>query len=308
MKTPGILVAAFMICLAASFMSYALGETIGKNADEPAKNSESARPVTRYPSAVSLYHENYFLLGSAGDEELYGTGINGRYSKFQISIAYRVLMWTKESDGTGLYFAYTQKSLWDLLNYNKSSPFIESNYSPELFFKFDLENKNIFGVQIERLRYVRLGLYEHESNGLDDSRGLDSRGWDRGYIEAEYFLAGRYLSVVPKIWWIYHAADENPDIARYLGYGQLTVKSVFGIYNVCELTLMAAARKGTSLDAKKGNIELTMILGSFRYHYRDFDSVLPMGLYFQFFTGYGETLLQYNRTNRVFRIGLSFIN
>jgi phospholipase A1 len=294
--------------LATLFMAAAVTAQAAEEPAQPPKESVPARPVTRYPVPISLYHDNYFLLGNAGDAELYGTGTNTQYSKFQISISYRMFLWTKRADTTGLYFAYTQKSLWDLLNYRKSSPFIESNYSPEFFYKFDLENRTVLGINFERLTYIRAGLWEHESNGLDDTRGPDSRSWDRGYLELEYLLAGRYLSVVPKFWWIYHAGGENSDIARYLGYGQITLRSVIPVGDVLDLGLTAAARKGTSPDAKKGSLEFTVVLGSFRYHYREGDTVVPMGLYFQFFTGYGETLLQYNRTNRVFRAGFSFIN
>jgi phospholipase A1 len=294
--------------MAALLMASAATANAAEEPAQPPRDSAASRPVTRFPVPISLYHDNYFLLGTTGDRELDGTGVNTRYSKFQISIAYRMFLWTKREDTTGLYFAYTQKSLWNLLNYKQSSPFVESNYSPEFFYKVDLENRTVLGINFERLTYIRAGLWEHESNGLDDTRGPDSRSWDRGYLELEYLLAGRYLSVVPKFWWIYHAAVENHDIARYLGYGQITVRSVIPAGDVLELGFSAAARKGTSPDAKKGSIELTVVLGSFRYHYREGDTVVPMGLYFQFFTGYGETLMQYDRTNRVFRAGFSFIN
>jgi outer membrane phospholipase A len=94
---------------------------------QPAGESAASRPVTRFPVPISLYHDNYFLLGTNGDAELDGTGINTRYSKFQFNIACRMFLWTKREDATGLYFAYTQKSLWNLLNYKQSSPFVESN-------------------------------------------------------------------------------------------------------------------------------------------------------------------------------------
>ena len=92
-----------------------------------------------------------------------------------------------------------------------------------------------------------------------------------------------------------------------MGYGQLTLKSVIGIKELFELTLMATGRSGSSPDPKKGSIELTMIVGSLQYDYRNRGTMVPLGLFIQYFSGYGETLLQYDKFNRVLRAGFSYL-
>lgn len=270
------------------------------------ENAESGSSY-RFPDPVSLYHYNYFLFGTSTDKEINGTGINGQYCKFQISIAYRIFLWSGLKDDTGLYIAYTQKSLWDLFNFKNSSPFIESNYSPEFFYRIDLYEKTKLGIYFKRLKYIQLGGWQHESNGLGGNQAADSRSWDRGYFEFEYSLLDRYLIAIPRLWWIYNVGDENTDIAQYMGYGQLTLKSVIGIKELFELTLMATGRSGSSPDPKKGSIELTMIVGSLQYDYRNRGTMVPLGLFIQYFSGYGETLLQYNKFNRVLRAGFSYL-
>ena len=164
----------------------------GKTWNRQGKRGE--RVIVRFPDPVSLYHYNYFLFGTSTDKEINGTGINGQYCKFQISIAYRIFLWSGLKDDTGLYIAYTQKSLWDLFNFKNSSPFIKSNYSPEFFYRIDLYEKTKLGIYFKRLKYLQLGGWQHESNGLGGNQAADSRSWDRGYFEFEYSLLDRYRS------------------------------------------------------------------------------------------------------------------
>ncbi len=68
---------------------------------------------------LTFHRSNYVLTGFTQATQV----------KFQFSFKYD--FWPSTSHHT-VYLAYTQKSLWDL--YDKSSPFRESNYAPEIFY------------------------------------------------------------------------------------------------------------------------------------------------------------------------------
>ncbi|TAL30002.1 MAG: hypothetical protein EPN93_20500 [Spirochaetes bacterium] len=302
------ILAGICIILGAAAPVYAAEEAAGEATGAKEKIVNPCADENRFPDAVGLYLDNYFLLGSVGERALKGADINTQYSKFQISIAYRMFLWTGRKDDTGLYFAYTQKSLWDLLNGKKSSPFVESNYSPEGFYRVALAGKTILGIHFTGLQYIQLGLWQHESNGLGDGNGDNSRGWDRGYFEFEYAIVNDHLFLIPRVWATYHVANENSDITGYLGYGQLTLKTESNVAFLGDMYvgLAATGRKGEYKDINKGSIELTFVLSRIKYRYLDHTTKSPLGLFVQFFTGYGETLLQYNRFNRVVRAGAGF--
>ncbi len=101
--------------------------------------------------------------------------------KFQFSAKYKffnheVDLWGVQS---ALFFAYTQKSFWSIGQASK--PFEESNYNPEVFFRFRpaLQWGRI------KLREILISPYEHESNGM---AGAVSRSWDRRYVEVRVGL------------------------------------------------------------------------------------------------------------------------
>ncbi len=79
---------------------------------------------------LSVYKPIYFLFGPSPLD-----------AKFQLSFKYRLF---SGSAGLakrwpvlkGLYFAYTQKSFWDL--HSPSKPFTDSSFSPELFYRTHL--------------------------------------------------------------------------------------------------------------------------------------------------------------------------
>lgn len=253
-----------------------------------------------FSDAVSIYHENYFLLGPHRDLDIDNTNLYGQYCKFQLSVKFRLFIWDAITDETGLYFAYTQKSLWDLFRKKGGPEFVESNYSPEFFYKWCTVNSGI--LKISGLNYLQIGFWQHESNGLGDASKLNSRGWDRGYFEFEYEILRQYLSLRPKAWVIYRKAEENRDITRYLGYGEIRLRSdLIKNSGLFDLAFTADFKKGTGREIRDGSMELTLVVGPFAYE------KIPMGVYLQYFRGYGETLMQYNRYNSSFRAGLSIL-
>lgn len=242
--------------------------------------TESAPPMQRSmlidkppPIPVSAYEPVYFLIGGDG-------GLN---AKFQISLRYRLF------DGHGkwaerwkwiddIYLAYSQTSLWDLNELSK--PFRDTSYRPRLFFS-DYDLGRVLDGRI------RLGFESgvgHESNGKE---GAESRSMNMLYFRPVLTFGdpdGLRAYVAPLIH-NYISVDENPDIHHYRGY----VDWLMGIGSKGGLDISATLRKGTRSDF--GSIELNASYPLSKLSGGDLTGWLML----QYFNGYGESLLDYNR-------------
>jgi outer membrane phospholipase A len=214
------------------------------------------------PQAVlarfDIYEPMYFAVGSR-------TNTN---AKFQLSFRYRML-WD-------LNLAYTQTSLWDLQSASK--PFYDSAYKPRIFWYRD-------DVGYRSGWLTRLGLEAgvgHESNGKD---GADSRSINIAYVTPRFTFGNPddyHLLVAPRILGYLEKTD-NPDIDDYRGYVDLTMK--FGKRN--GLLLGAELRRGS--QGYSAQLDLS-------YPLRPLSGDRFGGyLQLQYFNGYGESLLDYNR-------------
>jgi phospholipase A1 len=122
-------------------------------------------------------------------------------------------------------FAYTQVSYWQLFNYKNSSPFRESNYAPEFIYMMRHDTK---ALAMESVDLV-LSPFMHESNGMG---GSASRSWNRAY--AQVVLNWDTFKIGLKPWYRYREqpkdsptdlrGDDNPDIQKYMGNGELTAE------------------------------------------------------------------------------------
>lgn len=183
-----------------------------------------------------------------------------------------------------LYFAYTQVSVWQAFNSDLSSPFRDTNYEPELFLAYDTDY-DLFGL---RGRLLTLGAV-HQSNGRGDEEL--SRSWNRIY--AQIVLERGNLACSVKPWWrIPESEDEdnNPDIAKYLGYGEVRFA-----YKWREQVFSTMLRNNLRAGENKGAVELNW----------SFPLAGQLKGMIQYFYGYGETLLDYNELDQ--RIGLGFL-
>ncbi len=189
------------------------------------------------------------------------------------------------------YVAYTQTSLWQFYDVPNSRPFRASNYNPELF----LELRGDFGAAWPAL--FRFGV-EHESNGLSDP---DSRSWSRVYAMPGWGTPGGAGATV-KLWWRFPESrktsptdttgDDNPDIEDYLGSFELR-----GWWTgAAGGRLSGMFRRGTLDGTETVQLDLDWPIG-----------FVGSGVSFRVegFSGYGETLIDYNR--RVSRFGLGVV-
>lgn len=210
----------------------------------------------------------------------YGYDVENHEVKFQLSFKIPLLTGLFDDRST-LWFGYTQLSLWQLYNSDNSAPFRETNYEPELFWRYNIGKDLGPG----RLDMVSLG-FTHQSNGQTEPQ---SRSWNRITSHIVYG-AGRWLFIARPWYRIPESRndDNNPDIDRYLGYGDLTT-----VYKVDEnRSISMKLGNNLRLDDNKTSIELgySFPLGS------------TVKGYVQYFNGYGESLVDYNE--RIQRIGV----
>lgn len=184
-----------------------------------------------------------------------------------------------------LFFAYTQLSFWQVYDREGSAPFRDINHEPEILLSIDTE-RDVRGVMLRRTEFGVV----HQSNGAGPG---DSRSWNRVYANFLFDRDNVALGLKP---WIRLASldnNDNPDIGRYMGYGEVTL-SYFRKNHVATMMF----RNNLRFNGNRGALEL------------DYSFPLTRTLtgLVQYFTGYGESLIDYNRPSNRFSIGLSLSN
>jgi outer membrane phospholipase A len=280
------------VCVSLPAAAYAADAAPAAEAASPENPAQSKpeKPVDEPELDVLTFHRpNYVITGFTKDTQV----------KFQFSFKYD--LWPSTSHHT-VYLAYTQKSLWDL--YDTSSPFRESNYAPEIFYAH--YHSEIHGQPNPGcgLFSEQLGV-EHESNGeLSDT----SRSWNRVFVDVEATCYGKptYGLLGVRLWYPL-GIGENASIKQTQGYGELVVGA--GVdHDTWHMNglVTVALRKGTSKQVRKGSLTLD---ARWRPTYqRLLGKAWKFAPYvwFQFFTGYGETLGTYDRATTSARVGIGF--
>ncbi len=241
---------------------------------------------------VRLYQPNYLLFARYTDDvnnapyqPLFDAfAEEGEFddveAKFQLSFKGRLL--TTDDRRWGLWFAYTQQSQWQLYSEDISRPFRETNYMPELFGSFRP------GIELGSFRWNVLNFgYTHQSNGRADPI---SRSWDRLFVEAG--IERDDFAVVARAWTRIEPSnyeDDNPDITDYLGHGQVTA-----LYRWRDNTfsLMGRGNLSTGKGAAQFSWTSRPLLGPLRAH-------------FQLFSGYGESLIDYDWNQTTIGLGVT---
>jgi outer membrane phospholipase A len=224
----------------------------------------------------------YFVVGAR----------DGWTARFQLSFKYRLF---DQASGfgkntpwlSGLYFGYTQNSIWDLES--DSKPFRDTSYRPSLFWRWERTDDKTW------VDGLRAG-FEHESNG---QTGDLSRSVNILFVRPEWrwhLHEGGSFEFTPKVYGYLDKSD-NPDIQRYRGYADWRFRYDSG----GEWIATPVVRVGTS---GKGSLLLDV---SKRVRDLKFGPVSGY-LQLQYFTGYGEDILDYNvRRPSQFRIGFAIV-
>jgi phospholipase A1/A2 len=249
------------------------------------------------PFVIRLHRPNYILPWSynrsPNSDTILDTDRNAESqnieAKFQIS--FKVKLWEdilgKDMD---LWFAYTQLSFWQVYNKTFSSPFRESNYEPELLLNFRTDY-NLLGL---RGRIINIGI-NHQSNGRGQ---LLSRSWNR--IVANIGFERNNFNLLLKAWYRLPESsheDDNRKILKYMGYGEL-----WGTYYWRDHRFGIMVRNNLRMNDNKGAIQLDW---SFPFPFIKKDRVSG---YIQYFNGYGESLLDYDKSINRIGVGLMLMD
>lgn len=250
---------------------------------------QSERSGERNPFVMRSYKPNYIMPATYTptdlSSEVYDFEPQHVETKFQLSFQFD---WFENPLGpnTALYFGYTQLSLWQAYNTtlvgaeeDASAPFRETNYEPEVGLTIDTD-VSLAGLTFKRNRFSLI----HTSNGQGGER---SRSWNR-LAASTAFGRGNFAGRL-RVWYRLPEddEDENPNITDYLGHGDLLLA-----YKWNEQTLSATLRNNLDFSDNRGAIQVD-------YSFPLSDHVKG---YLQYFNGYGESLIDYNRS--VSRIGL----
>ncbi len=195
-----------------------------------------------------------------------------------------------------LWFAYSQQSYWQLFTPALSRPFRNTDHEPEIVYVHPLSLRPLAGWTP---RFVGGGLV-HQSNGQSLPR---SRSWNRVYAMAGMdHASGATLQL--RAWKRLRedaADDDNPSITDYIGRAELTAGWVRPHGQSASLTW-----RTTLHDASRGSWRLDWFVpvataeapGRFG----------RLRLHTQLFSGYGDSLLDYNVRRTVLAVGLSLVD
>lgn len=238
--------------------------------------------ATQRGKGLSLHKENY-VLPLTWSPDYYG---DRSEVAFQVSFKQRLLV-------DKFYFGYTQKSMWQAIDRDQSSPFRETNYNPEVFLRLLPGDDLLRRWHLDRWGFD-LG-FEHESNGRSQP---ESRSQNRLYASAFrptgdslwHFRAWYRLPEDPKKTPLSPIGDDNPRVDDFLGYGEVAYSRHFGGGYLWKTKVRGNTNTG------RGAVEMHLSRPS-----SDGDVFYVLTL----FNGYGETLIDYDHS--VTRIGLGFM-
>jgi outer membrane phospholipase A len=230
---------------------------------------------------ISGYEPIYFILGSYPAAE------------FQFSLKYQILSLSNQDNALNdWYFAYTQTSFWDLLS---SDPkFYDTSYKPSTFFYF----RDIFNSKDQKFTRVDFQSgFEHESNGKG---GADERSLNTVYMQPTLTLGPVdhvMLTLQPRAWLYTGVGGNNPDLPAYRGYADMRAALTWSGPKDWE-SVQFATRFREGNEGSHSSLMFDLRVGLWRIL-----GINP-SLQVQYFTGYGQTLRQYNQDSHGIRAGL----
>ncbi len=242
--------------------------------EEPMQADSVMRDFSNQPY-FGLYKDNYFIFGPSIGPRPTKENTN---VKFQISIAQRLTRTTLPW-GTYLYLFYSQKCFWNVLE--NSMPMTDLNFNPGIGLTKPLFVKNRY---IGKLTF----LIEHESNGRDSTA---SRSWNKIALAANVMLTNN-LMVHGKIFIPIVDGENNRDIIHYTGFWQAGAQILSN-----DRRWMGGI---TVMKRNQWNLNANVIVD---VAYRLFNNANQY-IFMQYYNGYGEGLLEYNKFHSQLRVGI----
>ncbi len=291
---------AIEACIAVSSRTALDDQTLGELRQQCQKQTSSLigrriafeNAASSNPFSILPHKPNYLLPVTYSDinenpymDRLQGYRFDNVEAKFQISVKY-IAAENFFIDNLDLQMAFTTTSWWQAYNSEISAPFRETNYEPELIVSYR-KPWSLAGLQVS---HSSLSL-SHQSNGQS---GELSRSWNR-VIGSLAFIRDNVIWNL-KAWWRFPeddkkssntlAGDDNPDIEKYMGNGELNV-----LWNLAKEHNIDMSLRNNLRSDNKAAIQLGW----------SFPLNKQLRWYVEYFNGYGESLIYYNHS--VSRIG-----
>ena len=234
------------------------------------------------------HRDSYLLLAnySSGNndqpfKEFSPDGLESKHVELMYQLSFKMKM-LEQAFGypVDLWFGYTQESFWQAYNRSASSPFRETNYQPELMVTTPLA-LNLGGVDV---RFLTLGMV-HQSNGQTSTL---SRSWNRIY--AQIGAEKGNFAVNFRLWKRLdnsRSDNDNIDINDFLGHGDVTASYRWDGHEISML-----ARR--NLHTNHGALQVGWA----------FPVAANLKGYVQGFSGYGQSLIDYNYAQKSIGIGV----
>jgi len=246
---------------------------------------------------IRVYKQNYFLIYShssqpnnapnspnPNNQVPYTYTLDKNEVKFQISLKAHLMGENRHA----VWFGYTQLSFWQAYDREHSSPFRENDYEPELIYSYRPNGLALAGVTAS---FLNFGLV-HQSNGQALPK---SRNWNRFYfqpgMERDFGEYGK-LALLPRWWQILGGdspEDDNPDIIEQMGRGELELRYYYRQGVLSSISRIHSLQLDLALPAPR---LLGVLIQNANFH-------------LQFFSGNGESLMDYNHRHRSYGFGIS---
>ncbi len=244
---------------------------------------ELDRSAKRGVFNVRPHRDTYLLLAnystSSNDapfDDFTPAGVKSQHTELTYQLSFKMkLIEQAFKTPIDLWFGYTQNSYWQAYNRAASSPFRETNYQPEVMLTTPL-NLNL-GPALD-VRYLTVGMV-HQSNGQTSTL---SRSWNRVY--AEVGAEHGNLAAQLRFWKRLDNArsdNDNIDITDYLGHGDLNLSYRNGGHT---FSLMARRNFSTRHGALQAGWSFPVLAN--------------LKGYVQAFSGYGQSLIDYNYSQK----------
>jgi phospholipase A1 len=232
--------------------------------------------------------DNYLLIANqsnATNDRPFRAYLPDGYQSKHVELTYQLSFKAKLLEGIAntpidLWAGYTQQSFWQAYARTESSPFRETNYQPEVIAVLPI-NKQIGDVTV---RFASLGLV-HQSNGQSATL---SRSWNRFY--GQLGLESGNLGVTARVWKRLDNAksdNDNPDITDFLGHGDVRIT-----YRDNGFEYSAMVRR--NFDTHHGAVQAGVA----------FPLAVNLKGYAQLFSGYGQSLIDYNYAQKSLGVGV----
>ncbi|MBO5225046.1 MAG: phospholipase A [Parabacteroides sp.] len=248
-------------------------ETIKERIIANAYNADSVRAELDKMPYFTLFKDNYFIGGIPIGYKPTSTNSD---VKFQLSISQRLTK-SKLPFDTYLFIQYTQKAFWNV--FQKSLPMRDLNFNPGI---------GLGHLIIRNNKYIGKAflMLEHESNGKDS---ISSRSWNKVTFATALNFSKNWETQF-KTWIPIVDGKYNKDLLKYAGIFQIAANYRTDNRRFNCGVILTKRKTWTSFNTQ---IELSYKFNNNENQY----------FFLQYYNGYAENLLEYNKYKSMLRIG-----